>query len=139
MHNTRRLTTGLVVGCLGAIAGAALGFAVLRVAWPAYAAAETDKAYDFAMLVSRLSLGALCTTAGACVATTISGGHPRAAWWLGGVFVVASLPSHLYYSWLDYPLSYHAVYLGYLLPIAVVTGRVVRAQQSRAWCSTFAA
>lgn len=126
MKRTLRLIAGLVVGCVSAVAIANAGFSVLRALWPAYAAAEPEKAYTLAMLFSRLTIGALCTAGAACVTTIIAGDNGRAAWWLGGIFVVISLPSHLYYVWKDYPVWYHFVYLSYLVPIAGLTARVLR-------------
>jgi hypothetical protein len=127
MNNSRRFALGLATGCVAALAIGVLGFSALRVLWPEYAAAESDKAYNLAMLVSRLSLGGLGTAGAAWIATMITGDSTRAAWWLGGFFFVISLPSHLYYGWSDYPAWYHFVFLGYLIPLAGLTGWAVRA------------
>lgn len=132
MKGTARLIAALVIGCATAIAIASAGFAILRALWPAYAAAEPDKAYTLGMLFSRLSIGALCAAGAACVATIIAGDSGRAALWLGGLFVVLSLPSHLYYVWDDYPVWYHFLYLGYLVPIAALTARIFRASMRTA-------
>src|SRR5262245_6345357 len=115
MTATNRLIAGLVAGCVSAVAIASVGFAVLRALWPEYAAAEPEKAYTLAMLFSRLTIGALCAAGAACVTTLIAGDDGRAAWWLGGLFVVISLPSHLHYSWAHYPVWYHLAYLLYLV------------------------
>ncbi|MGH7787032.1 MAG: hypothetical protein ACRERC_09220 [Candidatus Binatia bacterium] len=125
MNSTLRFIASLVVGCVTAVAIATAGFSVLRTLWPEYAAAEPEKAYTLVMLFSRLAVGALCTAGAACATTVIAGDNGRAAWWLGGLFVVISLPSHLYYVWADYPAWYHFVYLSSLAPIAGLTGRVV--------------
>lgn len=127
MKDTYRLIAGLVVGCVSAVAIAKVGFSVLRALWPAYALAEPVKAYTLAMLFSRLSIGAACTAGAARVTTAVAGDNARAAWWLGGLFVVISLPSHLYYVWQDYPAWYHFIYLSYLVPIAGFTPRLFRA------------
>lgn len=131
MKETLRTLAGLVAGCVSAVAIAAVAFSVLRAAWPEYTAAEPVKAYTLAMQLARLSIAALCTAGSACVATLVAGDDGRAAWWLGLLFVVVSLPSHLHYVWDDYPAWYHFVYLGSLIPVAgfsaraflVVTGR----------------
>jgi hypothetical protein len=126
MKSTWRLMGGLVIGCVVALAIAKGGFSVLRALWPDYAAAEPEKAYTLAMLFARLGIGAVCAAGAACVTTMIAADGGKAAWWLGGLFVVISLPSHLYYVWTDYPAWYHFVYLAYLVPIAGLTGRIVR-------------
>jgi hypothetical protein len=126
MTSTLRLIASLVAGCVIAIAVASAGFALLRSVWPEYAAAEPEKAYTLAMLFARLTVGAVCTGAAACVTTLIAGDDGRSAWWLGALFVVVSLPAHLYYVWDDYPVWYHFLYLGYLVPIAVSSARIFR-------------
>lgn len=116
----------LVVGCVIAIAYA--GFAMLRALWPGYADAEPQKHYTLAMLCLRLGVGAWCTAGAAGATTIVAGDHGRAAWWLGALILVISIPSHLYpgYDWNDYPVWYHLVYLCYLVPIAGLTARVWR-------------
>jgi hypothetical protein len=127
MKSVLRVIASLVVGCGAAVAIAAAGFAVLRAVWPEYAAAEPHKEYTLAMLFSRLTIGGLCTGGAAAVTTIVAGDNGRTAWWLGGLFVVVSLPSHLYYVWNDYPVWYHFLYLAYLVPIAGFSGRLWRA------------
>jgi hypothetical protein len=124
MKGTVRPLASLVVGCAGGVACAAVGFTILRALWPAYAAAEPEKAYTLAMLVSRLILGALSIAGAAGITTIIAGDNGRAAYWLGGVALLISLPIHLYYEWSSYPIWYHIVYLSYLVPIAGLSARV---------------
>jgi hypothetical protein len=121
-----RLIAGLVGGCASALAIAIVGFWALRTAWPEYAAAEPAKAYTLGMLFARLGIAAALTIGAACVATLVAGDNGRAAWCLGGLFVLVSLPSHLYYIWDDYPAWYHFVYLLSLIPIAGYSGRLFR-------------
>ena len=139
MNSTLRLIVGLVVGCVTAVAIAKVGFSALRALWPEYAAAEPERAYSLTMLALRLSIGALCVAGATAVTTIVVGDDGRAAWWLGGLFVVISLPSHLYYVWKDYPVWYHFAYLSYLVPIAGLTGRVVRTQSRSYWLKDVAA
>jgi hypothetical protein len=122
-----RMIAGLLVGCATAVAIARVGFQVLRVLWPDYAAAEPDKAYTLGMLFARLCIAALLTSGAACAATFVARDHGRTAWWLGALFVLLSLPSHLHYVWDDYPVWYHAVYLLSLVPIAGYSGMFLAA------------
>jgi hypothetical protein len=124
---TFRLIAGLVVGCLTAVALAGACFWVLRISWPEYAAAEPEKAYTLGMLFARLGIAAFLTVGAAWMATVVAGDNGRAAWCLGGFFVLVSLPSHLYYVWDDYPVWYHALYLAYLVPVAGYSARLFRA------------
>ncbi|MES2058192.1 MAG: hypothetical protein V4564_19810 [Pseudomonadota bacterium] len=124
MKITLRLCVGLVAGCITAVALALAATFVARTLWPDYAAAEPEKAYSVAMLLSRLAAGAFCTAGAACVTTIIAGDNGKAASWLGGVFLAVSLPIHLCRVWADYPVWYHLLYLSYLVPVAGLTGRV---------------
>jgi hypothetical protein len=119
-----RLIAAFVAGCLTAVAIALAITGIARIIWPAYAAAEPRKTYSFAMLVSRLLVGAICTAVAACVASIIVRDNGKVACWLGMLFLIVSLPDHLYRVWPEYPVWYHVLYLSYLVPIAAITGRV---------------
>ena len=131
---TRR-AVGIVAGGVTAIALALTATLLARGLWPAYAAAEPSRAYSIGMLVLRLTVGVLCTAGAASVTTRVArdGGH--AAWWLGALGLVLSLPDHLVRVWAAYPAWYHAVYLASLLPVAGLAGQLTtrwtRAQAAR--------
>lgn len=118
-----RRSLGLATGMCAAVAMAATATILARVLWPAYAAAEPSRAYSLTMLVSRLIVGALCTTFAAFVATRTARDNGTAAWWLGGVFLAISAPHHVLRVWAEYPAWYHVIYLSYLVPVAGLTGR----------------
>ena len=120
-----RSVASLATGCVIAVTIAIICVVAARAFWPEYAAAEPHKAYTLPMLLTRLAVGALSVAGAACGATAIAADRGRAAWWLGGIFLIVSLPDHLYpgYVWNDYPVWYHLVYLLYLVPIAGLTGR----------------
>ena len=120
-----RLVTGLVLGCVTAWAIMAVGFTSLRSVWPDYVIADPENAFTLPMFFARLSIFAALTAGGACVATLVAG-DGRAAWIVGGLLLLVSLPPHLYYLWDDYPAWYHFVYLLSIVPIAAYSGRAVR-------------
>lgn len=128
MKDVLRFTLSLLLGCVVALAVATAGTLTARTFWPEYAAAEPHKHYTLAMLFARLAVGALSVALAACVATVTAGDKGRAAWWLGFLFLVLSLPNHLYpgYVWNDYPVWYHLVYLAYLVPVAGFTAHLFR-------------
>lgn len=124
-----RLSTLWLAGAiaLGAVTWfVALGsaFVVLRQIWPAYVAAEPEKAYTLPMLFSRLLIFGSVIAASSGVAARVAG-DARLAWLAGAIILAASIPSHLYpgYVWDDYPAWYHLSYLCSILPIAWVAGR----------------
>lgn len=126
-----RRILGLLAGCATAVAIAAVATLAARSLWPAYAVAEPMKAYSLAMLLSRLTAGAICAASGAAVATLVVRSDGRIGWWLGAILLAPSLWVHLVREWADFPVWYHFVYLGYLVPVAGLTGRSVHARLSR--------
>ena len=130
MTTSSRLIAGLAAGCLTGAALVRGASFVARTLWPAYAAAEPEKADGLVMLLSRLGAGAICVSIGAWVATMIAKDDGKAGWWLGGIVLAISLPIHLYFEWKDFPVWYHLVYLSYLVPIAGLTGRFVSSGRS---------
>ena len=133
-----RMVGGLMVGFVCAAGIAKLAFAALQSAWPQYAAAAPQKAFTLPMLWSRLCVAALLTVASAAAAVLVAGDR-RAAWALGSLFVLVSLPSHLYYVWADYPAWYHAAYLLSLVPLAWIGGKLVPRRLSQSLLSVPAA
>lgn len=115
---------GIVVGGGVGVALAIAATLLARRLWPAYVLAEPTKAYTLPMLAARLTVGAGCMASAAWVATRVARDAGTAAWWLGGVVLALSTWEHLGRVWADYPWWYHLVYLSYLVPVAVVSGRV---------------
>jgi len=125
-----RMLAGLVAGFACAASIAALGFAALQAAWPAYAAAAPMRAYTLPMLWTRLAIAALLSVASGAAAVAVAR-DARAGWVLGALFVLVSLPSHLYFVWAEYPPWYHAVYLLSLVPLTGWGGRLVSRRLAR--------
>jgi hypothetical protein len=121
----------VVAGGLTAVAIGLTAAVVARRLWPAYAAADPSRAYTLVMLVSRLTAAACITCLAAVVATRVAHDDERAAWWLGVLFLSISLPHHVFNVWAQYPVWYHLVYLGYLVPVAGLTGRLVGRRHAR--------
>jgi hypothetical protein len=92
---------------------------------PGYATAEPTKAYTLTMLFARLTVGIVCTASAGAAAAFAAKRNPRAALWVGLAALAVSTPVHLFEVWADYPAWYHFVYLGYLVPVATVAGRLV--------------
>jgi hypothetical protein len=74
------------------------------------------------MLLSRLTLASVCSIASGFLAVMTAKQNRKAAWWLGALLLLGSMPLHLPTSsvsvWADYPAWYHAVYLLSLVPMA---------------------
>ena len=126
MTRSRRIAIGVIAGGLAAVVIALAAAVIARRLWPAYAAAEPTRAYTLAMLCARLTAGAIITACSAGVATRAANNDERAAWWLGVLALSISLPHHVFDVWAQYPVWYHLVYLGYLVPLAGAAGRLAR-------------
>lgn len=120
-----RFTAGLLAGCITAITNALVATLAARILWPEYAAAEPNKTYNATMLIARLAAGAVCAAGAACATTAIARDNGKAAWWLGGLFLTASVPEHFLRVWANYPIWYHLIYLSYLVPLTGLVGWVV--------------
>lgn len=118
-----RCALGLLLGAVVWKAVSAGLFAGLRLAWPAFAAVEPERAYTLGMLLVRLILFAIMVAAASAVATLVS----RHAWMPVLAGLVILLPSFWIHVtppvWEAYPVWYHVVYVAYIVPIAVCAGR----------------
>ncbi len=104
-----------------------VGIATLlaRATWPAYALAEPSRAYTFEMLLTRLATGMLATLAAGAVVAWLTRSERKAVYWLGAVLLLLSVGDH-YRVWVQYPVWYHLFYLSYLVPLALLGGRLVK-------------
>jgi mannose-6-phosphate isomerase-like protein (cupin superfamily) len=122
-----RVVVGLAAG--GAVSWIVLkgGFALLRIIWPEFAAAEPAKAYSLAMLFVRLVIYSSMIATTSFAATWVARDE-RFAWVAGGLILAVSIPPHLYpgHVWDDYPVWYHTVYLASIVPLALVGGHWAR-------------
>ena len=124
-----RLAGAIALGAVTWFATLGAAFIVLRHGWPAYLAAEPEKAYTLPMLLSRLFIYASTIAAASGVAAR-SAGDERLAWLAGAIILLGSVPSHVYpgYVWDDYPTWYHLFYLASILPISWLAGRWSRSR-----------
>jgi hypothetical protein len=97
---------------------------VLRLTWPAYEAAHPARAFDFNMHVARLVIGAAATLVAGALVRQITGTSNGAVVIFGGLLFLVSLIEHLREpTWSLYPLWYHLVFIGYLLPLTWLGAR----------------
>ena len=133
---TLSAVAGVLAGGVAWITIGLTGLFLLRTCWSAYAVAEPAKAYSFAMLLSRLTLASVCSIASGFLAVRTARENRKAAWWLGALLLLGSMPLHLPVSyvsvWAEYPAWYHAVYLLSLMPMAGFGGHLAQPVLSRA-------
>jgi hypothetical protein len=120
-----RIILAVLAGLIGWMAFATLCGLVLRVAWPAYVAAEPMFAFTLPMLAARLAIGAASTIVGGGIVTWIARGQSRAVWAMGAVLLLLFVPQHIYL-FAKFPLWYHALFLVSLVPLTLAGGRFVK-------------
>ena len=121
-----QMIRGVAGVCAGLIAWFLIATAmnlVLRFSWPGYAASELSFTFSLAMLLARLVLGALSSLCAGFVAAWVIGRHGFAATILGTVLTVLFIPIH-FALWEKFPLWYHLIFLGSLLPFTLAGSRL---------------
>jgi hypothetical protein len=101
----------------------ALGFTILRRAWPDYALAEPDWAFTLPMQLARLAVAVICSIGAGCVIGFVAGKRTLVPWVLGIVMVALFIPSHIKL-WDKFPVWYHLFFLVTLVPVLVGSGRL---------------
>lgn len=103
----------------------------LRAGLAGYALAEPTLTFTLGMKVARLILGALASLAAGAAAGLIA---PSKAthWVLGAIILALFIPVHIQL-WAKFPVWYHLVFLGSLLPLVALGAALTRnrLQESR--------
>jgi len=97
----------------------------LRVLIPGYALAEPTMSFTLGMQVARLVIGALTSLIAGAVAGWIAPASPKVPLLLGVVLLIAFVPVHVQL-WSLFPLWYHLVFLGTLVPLVLLGSRLSR-------------
>ena len=131
MPNWLRIVLAIAAGFVAWFAMATVGNLVIRWLFPGYS--EVEKAMDFSlnMLFVRLVLGAAASLAAgaACIAIARS---VRAAIYLFALLLLALfVPVHLDL-WSKFPLWYHIVFLGSLVPFVLIGAKLPGSQRASA-------
>lgn len=101
----------------------------LRLVLQGYAAAEPQMTFSLGMMAARLVLGVLASLAAGAAAKAVAPTSRAVSWVLGAVLLVAFIPVHIRL-WARFPVWYHLVFLGSLVP-SVVLGATFGRNPSR--------
>jgi hypothetical protein len=113
------VVAGLVVWVIGVtIAGL-----IMRGTWPAYAAVADAMTFTLPMMFARLLIGGLATVASGWVAAFVARQSTAAALAAGVILLVLFVPQHVML-WVRFPVWYHLTFLGSLVPLAYLGGRI---------------
>jgi hypothetical protein len=115
----KRTVYALVAGLVLWLLVASLLNRGLRAGLPGYRAAEPILAFTLGMKIARLILGAVASLAAGAAAGLIAPSKRGLAWVLGAVVLAAFIPIHIQL-WAKFPVWYHLVFLGTLVPLVAL-------------------
>ena len=101
----------------------------LRAGMAGYAHAEPALAFTLSMKIARLILAALASLAAGAVVALIAPAKAAPRWVFGALMLALFIPVHIQL-WTKFPVWYHLVFLGTLLPL-VLLGAVLPGTRRR--------
>jgi hypothetical protein len=81
--------------------------------------------FSLGMMAARLALGVLASLAAGAAARAVAPMSTAVSWVLGAVLLVAFIPAHIRL-WAKFPVWYHLVFLGSLVPFVVLGSAFAR-------------
>lgn len=120
-----RIIGAVVAGVITWEAVVALATLMGRLVWPAYAAVEEQRVFTMDMLLSRLAVGALATLAFGIVISLVTRGDAKSIRLIIFAGLLFSVVDHIIV-WDQFPAWYHLLYLAYIVPLALLGGRIKR-------------
>jgi len=97
----------------------------LRALLPGYALAEPTMTFTLVMKAARLVLGALASLAAGAATGRIAGSRTGLPWVLGAIVLALFIPIHVQI-WAKFPVWYHLVFLGTLVPLVALGATLAR-------------
>ena len=101
----------------------------LQLAIGDYAAAQQQMMFTHGMMAARLAVGAVASLAAGAVTRAVAPSNTRVPWVLGASLLVSFIPIHIQL-WTKFPVWYHLVFLGTLVPL-VMLGAMLTRNRSR--------
>ena len=103
----------------------------LRGGLPGYALAEPTMTFTLGMKIARLIVGAIASLSAGAAAGRIAPSRTRLPWVLGATILAAFIPVHVQI-WAKFPVWYHFVFLGTLVPLVALGAALTRSRSSPA-------
>jgi hypothetical protein len=123
----KKQIVAIIAGLLFWAAIGSLFILVLRLSWPAYEAAHPTRDFSFPMLLVRLAIGAAATLGAGGLVRRLTTTGGRAVLIFGSLLLLGSSFVHFREpTWSIYPVWYHLVFLGYLLPLTLLGSRLAK-------------
>jgi hypothetical protein len=114
-----RVLVAIVVAVVVWLVAATLGNMLLRAALPGYGAVEASMAFTLAMQVGRLAVGVLSTFAAGLACSAVARGKSAPVYVFAVLLLLCFVPVH-YGLWARFPVWYHVVFLGSLVPVVLL-------------------
>jgi hypothetical protein len=118
-----KMTLSVVAGLLVWVLLITVCGAIMRAAWPQYAAVAEAMTFTLPMLFARLAISTASLLAAAGVTAVVAAGATPSTIILGSVLLVAFVPIHIGL-WDKFPVWYHLTFLLSLIPLSVLGGRL---------------
>ena len=122
----------MVRAALSAIAGVVAWIVVatilnfgLRALMPGYHGAEPTMSFTVPMMAARLVESTVALVVAAIVTARLAKGAAAAPWVLAVILLAMFVPVH-YHLWPKFPVWYHLTFLGSLVVVPVIVGRMAR-------------
>ena len=123
MPNWLRVLLAIAGGFVAWFVVATLGNFAIRWLLPGYSEVEKAMNFSLAMLFARLALGAVASLASGVACIAIARGSRLAIHSFGLLLLALFVPVHVGL-WAKFPVWYHLVFLGSLVPLVVVGARL---------------
>ncbi|MFZ0799628.1 MAG: hypothetical protein WAM98_17725, partial [Terriglobales bacterium] len=102
----------------------------LRAGLAGYALAEPTLNFTLSMKVARLILGALASLSAGAAVGLIAPSRKSLPWVLGAIILAPFIPAHVHL-WAKFPVWYHLVFLGTLVPLVVIGAALTRSRSRK--------
>ena len=102
----------------------------LRARLAGYALAEPTMSFTLGMKIARLMLGALASLVAGAATGLIAPSRTSLPWVLGVIILAAFIPEHVQI-WAKFPVWYHLVFLGTLVPLVVLGAALTRSRSHK--------
>jgi hypothetical protein len=99
----------------------------LRLGLPGYAIAEPRMTFTLGMKIARVILGALASLAAGAATGAIAPSSPRLPWVVGTILLATFIPAHIQL-WVKFPVWYHLLFLGTLVPLVALGAALARSR-----------
>jgi hypothetical protein len=121
----KRSILALIAGLVLWVLVASLLNRGLRAGLPGYVSAEPAMTFTLGMKIARLVLGALASLAAGAAVGRIAPSRRSLPWILGAIILAAFIPIHVQL-WAKFPVWYHLVFLGTLVPLVALGAALTR-------------